>query len=327
MPSSLERIRAGAAALCAESVTALVPVGGGGNSRVYRVETAAAMFALKAYPVPEPGRRDRLQTEFAGFTFVSERLPGSVPHPVAFDDDLRIALYSWVDGARVAAHDVHDIGRLTDFMRALHELRGDPAAAGLAPASEAIFGQADLLGQIDVRLQRLRAVAGDEPELAAFLGERFEPELAARRNLPPELAVLPGDRRTLSPSDFGFHNALRAADGRLTFIDFEYFGWDDPAKLVSDVLFHPAMQLSAAERSAFVGAATAIYGGDPHFTARLRAYLPLIALRWIGIVLNEFIPTVWDRRVYAGQREPWAAVKARQLSKAEGLAERVSALD
>ena len=41
-------------------------------------------------------------------------------------------------------------------------------------------------------------------------------------------------QRALSPSDFGLHNALRGQDGQLRFVDFEYFGWDDPVKLVSD---------------------------------------------------------------------------------------------
>src|SRR5439155_21002106 len=63
-------------------------------------------------------------------------------------------------------------------------------------------------------------------------GMSFEKEIAA-------------DQRTLSPSDFGFHNALRQADGRIIFLDFEYFGWDDPAKMIADFLLHPAMELSA----------------------------------------------------------------------------------
>ena len=42
--------------------------------------------------------------------------------------------------------------------------------------------------------------------------------------------------RTLSPSDFGFHNALKRSDGRIVFLDFEYFGWDDPAKMTAEEL-------------------------------------------------------------------------------------------
>ena len=43
----------------------------------------------------------------------------------------------------------------------------------------------------------------------------------------------------LSPSDFGFHNALLGPDGKLCFIDFEYAGWDDPAKLICDFFCQP----------------------------------------------------------------------------------------
>ena len=49
--------------------------------------------------------------------------------------------------------------------------------------------------------------------------------------------------RALSPSDFGLHNALRTKDGQLRFIDFEYFGWDDPVKLVSDTAIQPGSSL------------------------------------------------------------------------------------
>ena len=40
--------------------------------------------------------------------------------------------------------------------------------------------------------------------------------------------------KCLSPSDFGFHNVIVEKDKILRFIDFEYAGWDDPAKMVSD---------------------------------------------------------------------------------------------
>jgi thiamine kinase-like enzyme len=168
-------------------------------------------------------------------------------------------------------------------------------------------------------------VAIDEPELDAFLRERFEPELAARRELDPAYDALPPQHRTLSPSDFGFHNALRQPDGELVFIDFEYFGWDDPVKLVSDFLWHPAVELDAGERAALLTAAATIYAGDPAFGERRRAYSPLIALRWVAIILNEFVPEVWKRRVYAGQTGAWDEIKACQLAKAGKLLDRLAA--
>jgi hypothetical protein len=325
MTSSVDDVRAAAGRLCDAEVTAFAAVGGGGNNRVYRIEAGGGVYALKAYPSPEHDPRDRLQHEFEGLRFVSERLPGRVPVPVAADRQRRLALYTWVEGTRVARHDANDVRVAAAFAQALHAVRNDPAAQALAPASEAIFGNADLIEQIEVRLRRLRGVAAGEPPLAGFLRERFEPEFALRRRLDPAFAALPPQYRTLSPSDFGFHNALRRPGGELVFIDFEYFGWDDPVKLVSDFLWHPAVELDAAERAALVAAAAATYGNDPAYAARRRGYEPLIALRWAAIVLNEYLPDVWERRVYAGQSGAWADVKARQLAKAGGILDRLAA--
>ena len=42
------------------------------------------------------------------------------------------------------------------------------------------------------------------------------------------------DEKIISPSDFGLHNAKLGEDGKLAFFDFEYAGWDDPAKTIAD---------------------------------------------------------------------------------------------
>jgi Ser/Thr protein kinase RdoA (MazF antagonist) len=325
MSSSDESIRSAAARMCGAPVSALTIVGGGGNNRVYRVEAGGSTYALKAYPSREHDPRDRLQHEFEALRFISERFPRYVPAPVAADRQLRVAVYTWVDGTRVTSHGTSDVRVAASFAHALHTARNDAGARTLMPASEAIFGNADLIEQIEVRMHRLRGVAIDEPELDAFLRERFEPELAARRELDPAYDALPPQHRTLSPSDFGFHNALRQPDGELVFIDFEYFGWDDPVKLVSDFLWHPAVELDAGERAALLTAAATIYAGDPAFGERRRAYSPLIALRWVAIILNEFVPEVWKRRVYAGQTGAWDEIKACQLAKAGKLLDRLAA--
>jgi hypothetical protein len=129
-------------------------------------------------------------------------------------------------------------------------------------------------------------------------------------------AELPQEWRSLVPSDFGFHNSLRRSDGSLAFVDFEYFGWDDPVKLTADMMLHPGNTLALAQRRRFREAATRLYGGDPAFAGRLSAYLPLFGLRWVLILLNEFIPERWQRRVLAGDAGSWSDAKARQLARA-----------
>ncbi len=121
--------------------------------------------------------------------------------------------------------------------------------------------------------------------------------------------------RTLSPSDFGFHNALRGADGRLVFLDFEYFGWDDPAKTVADFLLHPGMQLPAALKQRFFFGMMAALASVPKLQHRVRAVYPLFGLKWCAILLNEFTLENLARRCFAdGEKNSWN--KTTQLEKA-----------
>jgi len=139
------------------------------------------------------------------------------------------------------------------------------------------------------------------------------------------LPQLPRERQTLSPSDIGFHNALRGADGTLAFVDFEYFGWDDPAKLVSDVLWHPGHTLAPHEALEFRARAADIYSADPDFEVRLATLFPFFGLRWALIVLNEFLSSDRERREFAGKSGDRLEIEERQLAKARDLVERVRA--
>jgi hypothetical protein len=105
----------------------------------------------------------------------------------------------------------------------------------------------------------------------------------------------------------------------LAFLDFEYFGWDDPVKLTADILLDPGRPLKPPQIMRFRRAATRLYGGDPAFANRLSAYLPLFGLRWVLILLNEFIPERCQRRVLAGETGTWRGVKPRQLGLARAF--------
>ena len=128
--------------------------------------------------------------------------------------------------------------------------------------------------------------------------------------------------RTLSPSDFGFHNALLQVDGSIVFLDFEYFGWDDPVKLASDFVLHPGMDLTLELKKRFLELMSDVFGADKTFSMRLRASLPLYAMRWTMILLNEFLPERWARRVMAGAGGDRDTILKTQLAKARAMVKR-----
>lgn len=324
-----------AADILGAPVRGLEPITRSGNNRLYRVTADGRPYALKAYeagggdPHAGPdGLSWRLHREVAALRFLADQGETRVPRVVAASPARRLALFTWIDGAPAgrdaASRQPGDLSALSDFARHLHTLRAAPAAADLGEAAEACLSATELLAQLERRLVPLRALT-DAPDLSTLLDTRLRPALARAAERLHALytengwdadAALPPTARTLSPSDFGFHNAVRGDDGALVFLDFEYFGWDDPVKLTADTLWHPGHLLSAPERAVWL----ARYGDPAHhdagFAARLSAHLPLYGLRWSLILLNEFLPERWSRRVFAGQAPDWAAAKARQVRKA-----------
>jgi hypothetical protein len=309
-----------AAELVGEAPAGIELVRGGGNNRLYRVRGRRESYALKRYPDDRADARERYEREYAALSLLARHGERRVPRPLALDAARHLALYSWVDGVRVGERTPGDVRALAAFARRLHELRDAEGADGLALAREAVLSPADLRAQLAARVTRLRAVLPDHPELRDLVDEIER--LAAAGTV--DAAPLERAYQTLSPSDFGLHNALRTADG-LVFLDFEYFGWDDPVKLVADVLWHPGMNLDRAEGQEFFDGVADVYGVDRSFRIRFERDVPLYGLRWALIVLNEFLPAMWRRRVDAGEQGSREAVLAVQFAKAKRLVERARA--
>jgi hypothetical protein len=288
----------------------VVPVRTAGrNSRIFHVR-AREEYALKLYP-DDP--RDRLGTEIAALALMEGM---AVPRVKAVDRRRGCVLLSWIDGVPVDDVTDADIEAGLAFLACVHALRNADGAAQAPAAAQACLSGAEIERQIETRLARLRRT-GEAP-LIGFIESDFVPAFGrsraeARAALGSRLdfaADIPHQWQSLVPSDFGYHNCLRRPDGSLVFVDFEYFGWDDPVKLTADILLHPGRPLAAAQRRRFRAAAERLYG-DPLFAPRLSAYLPLFGLRWVLILLNEFVPEVWARRARAA--DSWNDVKARQL--------------
>jgi len=297
---------------------------GGRNSRIWRVSSGNGAFALKQYPPRADDPRDRLSTEIGALRLMERFHIDTVPRVVGVDSERGFALLSWIDGNDVCEIGDGDIDAAVVFLSAIHALRATPWAAEQPLASEACLCGVEIERQIGARYERLAGLDG-ETELIEFLEGYLRPEIARALREARALVTsagldfsteLPQEWRSLVPADFGFHNSLRRSDGSLAFVDFEYFGWDDPVKLTADIMLHPGRPLLPMQRRRFRQAASRLYGGDPGFAGRLRAYLPLFGLRWTLILLNEFIPERWQRRPVAGDSASWIDAKARQLARA-----------
>ena len=310
-------------------ITSIERIGGGRNSRVYRIELDTGVKAAKFYFGKTADGRDRLDVEYSALEFLWRNGLRCIPRPIASNSTEQVGLYEYIEGDAVeaATATAADIDQLAGFAGQLKELAESGASGSLGPAAEAFFSIGGVIGNITERYHRMAAL--DVPgtaydQLQRFLTGEFEPALTrlgewarSRAGNDPDLQM---EHRTLSPSDLGFHNALRKSDGALSFLDFEYFGWDDPVKMLSDALLHPRMRLADKLRSRLAARFSSVFGRDTGWRERVETMYPLFGLKWCMILLNEFRPEQLQRRRFVDENhEAPHAVQIRQLEAARQL--------
>lgn len=311
----------------------------GGNGKVYQVICPDKQYVIKFYFQSPTDKRDRLGTEFKSLSFLWEQGVQATPRPVAVSRKNQCAFYEFVEGEQPSGDiSTRDIDRAVEFIRVLRGLSKVPQASDFSAASEAFFSARDIVGSIKLRLKRFyfEEEAIEYQDLQEYLQDKLIPLLDSVEEWSKVHLIqqgiswdeeLLGQYRTLSPSDFGFHNALRLISGKMVFLDFEYFGWDDPSKLASDFLWHPAMSLTEDLKHYFVKKMTDVFAEDTGFKTRLRAFFPLFGLKWCLIFLNEFIAADLRRRDFANTLiKPPAEVRFEQLGKAKQLAVKIKTM-
>lgn len=309
------------------------PLAAGGNNRVYAVVSENQRLAAKWYFHDASDPRDRLGAEYAFVQHAWKIGLRCVPRPLACDPAAHLALYEFVEGDKLTPDEIDAVRvqAAAGFFAALNSPESRAAARALPNASEACFSVGEHVRMVEGRIARLAAIPGKEAvdaEARAFVAQLAERWARTRRMIlratrDAEAPLADGDR-CLSPSDFGFHNALRRPDGRLCFIDFEYAGWDDPAKAVGDFFSHPGVPVRREYFDVFLEIACAALPDPARAAARARLLEPVFRVKWCCIILNEFLPGAARRRRFADPATDSSARRRAQLSKARALLDSVS---
>lgn len=273
----------------------LVSLPGGRNNRVWRVEAEGGPFLLKQYFWSPQDPRDRLGQEWAFLTFLHGAEILSAPAPLGFDASSRCALLEFVQGRPIPPDEVgrEEVRQAANFFLEIQKHR--ESGRHLPNVSEACFSVDAHLRMVSERVARLEGISATQwPDAASLVERRILPLWTRIREgiLKSPKAFretpLPDADRWLSPSDFGFHNALRGGDGRLRFLDFEYAGWDDPAKTLADFCNQPDGLLLGPLAEIFK---EAIFRSAPDsLRERFQILEPVYQLKWACICLNGFLP-------------------------------------
>lgn len=304
--------------LASLQIDQIVRIGNGVNSRAYKLLCSDGTDrVIKFYPWSKTDNRDRLETEIQSLHFLAEHKFSNVPTVLGIDKKNHCALLSFVEGINGREHAVNDsdLDQAILFLQRLKEVSPSCKVERFLPASEASFTIGELIASIASRLLRLQEVQNERlkqflPHIESFF-----------QNLDQDQFSVEQTQRVLSPSDFGFHNALRDEDGNWSFLDFEYFGWDDPAKTASDFILHPGMSLTTSQKIRFLSECLRLYGGDQTFYHRLQTVFPLYLVKWCIIILNPFLKESRSWSVNASQSDDQQGKLEAQLKKAKSLLE------
>jgi hypothetical protein len=312
----------------------LIPLSGGANNQVFRIEFGdRPPLVLKRYFFSAEDRRDRFQSEKSLYDFFpAAEVQDRTSQALGWDRERRLGLFSWIAGRRLRSEEVDRgaVDQALDFYFALNAKKERAEAASIPNASEACFDLPEHFACVERRLERLASVDKDSilgAEALDFISRRLRPAFEEYRQTQAgvDMTPLAAAERCLSPSDFGFHNAFRQDDGKLIFFDFEYAGWDDPAKFLCDFLCQPAVPVPRELWDYCVRKLCAFVPGGSNLK-RIALLLPLYQLKWCCIMLNEFLPRDQSRRAFSQKLSPeeLEAKKGEQLGKARMLLEKMN---
>ncbi len=302
---------------------------GGRNNQVFAYrDINGQQRILKVYNPAAVGEATRLLREFSFLETLWQGGINKIPQPLFADYDRNIGIYGFIQGDRFEENWVQPwaVDSATEFLTTCQTLRGASASGTVPNASEACFCLTEHAAMLERRLARLTDI--EDPEAGEFFRSELKPaaekSVATIRNLPGANRPLPEDDRWLSPSDFGFHNALLTGPTSLAFLDFEHAGWDDPAKLIVDFCNQPDHILPDDLANTFVKNITTAAANPEILRDRIHLLRPLYQLKWACILLNEFLPFGIERRQFLGisTREKITAEKQRQLHRARLMLKR-----
>ena len=313
--------------------TQIIRIQAGRNSRVWRVSTRKGHLALKEYFRHPQDPRDRLAAEAGFLRLLNRHTSLRVPQVIAVDEERDLGLYSWLEGKPVEKIKIQYLEQCVAFIAALNQCRQLEDAKQIALASEACFTVQEHLGSVQKRVQLLLEIDVHsrmhdktlnwirnflEPKLKQLQTELEKREVQTENHLHLREPVL-------SPSDFGFHNIIEHK-GELGFFDFEYAGWDDPAKLCCDFACQPQRPVTTKQAKLFcqlIGKSMK----EANLSKMFEILLPIYRIKWCCIMLNEFRMTEWARRIHAGEKDSEQRLKSQFIKTQSYFHQHIEATD
>lgn len=290
-------------------ITNVQEINAGLNNRLYKVVTSEEKYLVKLY------RKDAgimLKREFSALKYLKRQNIKNVPTAYFKNDKQNFAMYSFEDGKTKNPSQItkDDLNKMAFFIASIHKLRPKEIRKKFLAANFACFNINDYLKNIYFRLEKFSVYAKSK-NTSAIIDKLKKEEvntvigklLGKIINEIPEKLLnkkLSAGEERLSPVDFGVHNILFKKDGSLCFIDFEYFGRDDPMRAVADFLMHDrSLEIKPELKKYFQNRYLEYIEADKKYRQRLELVKKIINIEWLAIYLYSMTPEKIEIRKFS----------------------------
>lgn len=261
----------------------------GGANSVFAIVTTSKgeRLFLKASKHQKEAANTRLENEARALLHLHENHVTSVPRLLDWQQELGVLVLSYCEGRILNDGEVtrDHLDQCLSFFKSLFTLSKHTKENVFARAAEGFENLAEHKKAISHRLDAvLLALSHRHDDLQEALCCVHDNLIS---DCDSEQAYLPSKISVLSPSDVGFHNILVDERNQLHFIDFEYFGWDDPAKLICDFLLSPDHHFEKSLQDRFIVEMAQMLSFDDNDHKRLMCLMPWLNFKWCLIMCKS----------------------------------------
>ncbi|MDB2709246.1 nucleotidase [Candidatus Pelagibacter bacterium] len=251
---------------------------------------------------------DRYERELKFLNFLSKKNINSVPKVLDFNNTKKKIKYSLISGNIIRKKDSNNIKFIKQsfqFIKKINELnyhsKNFKYAKGFCKSSKCFEKEINLRLKVLKNNKFIKSIIDDIKKKFQTLKENnyFNNKYHFNKN-----------DKILSPCDFNYNNII-FSNKKATFVDFEYSGIDDPAKLYAIFFLQPDYHIKIKTFNDNIDKLIFIKINKFRFKNNLIYLLPICYLRWALILLNDFSDLNSKRRNFSNNEH----LKSKQLYK------------
>jgi len=253
----------------------------GGNSVIYKCKkTDGSYIGVKEYLGDAPRRLRSMMREVETLNFLRKHNFKYTSKLISFSKVNPSICYEWIEGTIPEKNDYikNQIEETLMSLKLLYEFDPD-----FPLAVEAVSSLTTLKRQIAARIDAAEIYLNKYPEVLQLI-QRNQESKKSKLFLKDSFPI-----NTYSLSDIGTHNMLVNSDGKVYFLDFEFFGADSKVKMIADIFSHPQTIFTSED---IVELAKRLALSDNEFQ-QLIIIIPEIAVKWALITSRRLSEQVF----------------------------------